>query len=68
MEFVLIFITSPSQAKLGRTTRQQLLTLASLLKTKCQSKFFFVVSNRKKKMTAWPNCDDNKKLCLTFGF
>ena len=30
MEFVLIFITSPSQAKLGRTAQQQLLTLALL--------------------------------------
>jgi hypothetical protein len=31
MEFVLIFITGPSRAKLGRTAWQQLLTLASLL-------------------------------------
>ena len=31
MEFVLIFITGPSRAKLGRTSQQQLLTLASLL-------------------------------------
>ena len=30
MEFVLIFITNPSQAKLVRTAWQQLLTLASL--------------------------------------
>ena len=31
MEFVLIFITGPSCSKLGRTARQQLLTLALLL-------------------------------------
>jgi hypothetical protein len=31
MEFVLIFITGQSRAKLGRTARQQLLTLALLL-------------------------------------
>ena len=31
MEFVLIFITGPSRAKLGRTAWQQLLTLASLV-------------------------------------
>ena len=31
MEFVLIFITGPSQAKLGRKARQQLLMLASLV-------------------------------------
>ena len=30
MEFVLIFITGPSRAKLGRMARQQLLTLALL--------------------------------------
>ena len=30
MEFVLIFITSPSRAKLGKTAWQQLLTLASM--------------------------------------
>ena len=30
MEFVLIFITGPSQGKLGKMTRQQLLTLVSL--------------------------------------
>ena len=30
MEFVLIFITGPCPAKLGRTAQQQLLTLASL--------------------------------------
>jgi hypothetical protein len=30
MEFVLIFISSPSKAKLGRTAKQQLLTLNSL--------------------------------------
>ena len=30
MEFVLIFITGPSLAKLGRTAWQQLLMLASL--------------------------------------
>ena len=34
MEFVLISITSPSPAKLGRTAQQQLLTLASLTMTK----------------------------------
>ena len=31
MEFVLIFIIIPSQAKLDRTAWQQLLTLASLV-------------------------------------
>ena len=31
MEFVFIFITGPSQAKLGRMARQQLLTLALLV-------------------------------------
>ena len=40
MEFVLIFITGPSQAKLSRTAWQQLLTLASLLWWK---KFWFCV-------------------------
>ena len=30
MEFVLIFITDPSQAKLGRIAQQQMLTLPSL--------------------------------------
>jgi hypothetical protein len=30
METVLIFITGPSRAKLGRTNQQQLLTLTSL--------------------------------------
>ena len=30
-EFVLIFITGPSRAKLGRMAQQQLLTLASLV-------------------------------------
>ena len=35
MEFVLIFITGPSRAKLGRTARQQLLTLATCLLSYC---------------------------------
>ena len=35
MEFVLIFITGPSQAKLGRTAWQQLLTLSWLIQSDC---------------------------------
>jgi hypothetical protein len=34
MEFVLIFITGPSQGKLGRTAAERLLTLALLLRQK----------------------------------
>ena len=44
MEFVLIFITSPSQGKLGRTAAERLLTLALLppqLKTKTIHLFLF---------------------------
>ena len=44
MEFVLIFITSPSRGKLGRTAAERLLTLALLppqLKTKTIHLFLF---------------------------